>query len=79
MDIAEKLYQKGFISYPRTETNAFPSSINIKELVSRLNDSAEFGMYVRKLLEDNKYTSPKAGNQNDHAHTPIHPVKIANK
>ncbi len=23
--------------------------------------------------------NPKTGNQNDEAHTPIHPVKIANK
>ena len=29
MNIAEKLYTKGFISYPRTETNIFPSSVDL--------------------------------------------------
>ena len=30
MEIAEKLYNKGYISYPRTETDKFPSSLNLK-------------------------------------------------
>jgi len=33
MEIAEKLYNKGFISYPRTETEIFTPAINLTELV----------------------------------------------
>ena len=33
MEIAEKLYNKGFISYPRTETNKFPYTMNLKDIV----------------------------------------------
>lgn len=35
MEIAEKLYNKGYISYPRTETNKFPPTMNLKELISK--------------------------------------------
>ena len=32
MKIAEDLYQKGFISYPRTETNSFSQDFDIKAM-----------------------------------------------
>ncbi|VDQ12190.1 unnamed protein product, partial [Trichobilharzia regenti] len=33
MQLAERLYTKGFISYPRTETNIFPPDMDLKSLV----------------------------------------------
>lgn len=38
MKIAEKLYQKGIISYPRTETNVFPYTMNLKNILSNISD-----------------------------------------
>jgi DNA topoisomerase IA len=33
MQIAEKLYTRGFISYPRTETNGFPQDFDLRGLI----------------------------------------------
>jgi len=37
MEIAEKLYNKGFLSYPRTETNVFSSSLDLTEIIKELS------------------------------------------
>jgi DNA topoisomerase-3 len=36
MEVAESLYNKGYLSYPRTETNRFNKSLNLKEIVGEL-------------------------------------------
>lgn len=33
MKLAEELYQAGFVSYPRTETDVFPPSMNVMDIV----------------------------------------------
>jgi hypothetical protein len=43
MDVAEKLYQKGFISYPRTETDRFDKGINLRALVQKQTQDGESG------------------------------------
>lgn len=78
MDAAEKLYTKGFISYPRTETNRFPSTMNLKTLLESQKQHPLWGEYARNLIDYN-YDHPRGGNKDDKAHPPIHPVKAMNK
>ena len=33
MQLAEELYQQGYISYPRTETDAYPAELDLKDIV----------------------------------------------
>ncbi|EYC15966.1 hypothetical protein Y032_0035g3067 [Ancylostoma ceylanicum] len=73
MDVAEKLYNKGYISYPRTETNKFPPDINLQSLVSKLTSSAQWGDFANEILEHGP--NPRNGNKSDEAHPPIHPLK----
>ncbi len=79
MEIAEKLYNKGYISYPRTETNSFPE-MNLREIVEELSLNKAFEEYTKKILEiKGFYSPPKKGKLDDKAHPPIHPVKSADQ
>lgn len=78
MGIAEKLYQGGIISYPRTETDSFKSTINLRKLVELHNNHSDWGNYVSNLSEGN-FQWPRNGGHDDNSHPPIHPVKSVNR
>ncbi|KRX03419.1 DNA topoisomerase, type IA, core domain [Pseudocohnilembus persalinus] len=81
MDKAEKLYQQGYISYPRTETNIFPDSMHdgvIKKLVEIQTSNQDWGKYAQKLIQEKKYSRPRKGKVDDKAHPPIYPIKWVN-
>lgn len=48
MKVAESLYTKGFISYPRTETDQFDKAIDLKKLVEKQFPDTEWGQYARE-------------------------------
>lgn len=74
MQIAEKLYSQGFISYPRTETNIFPKEMNLQPLVSQQTaGNAPWGPFAQRVLQEG--IDPRQGKKSDQAHPPIHPIK----
>ncbi|KZF24170.1 prokaryotic type I DNA topoisomerase [Xylona heveae TC161] len=73
MKIAEDLYTKGFISYPRTETDQFDRAIDLKKLCEKQKNDPSWGQYASGLCEGG-FRTPRAGKNNDRAHPPIHPV-----
>lgn len=74
MEIAEKLYTKGYISYPRTETDSFTKTIDIKGLLEAQALHSDWGSYARRLAD--QFQWPRSGGKDDKAHPPIHPVKL---
>ena len=77
MTIAEGLYNRGFISYPRTETDRFDKGMNLKALVEKQTPDQRWGSYARSLLQDNGFRQPREGKHDDKAHPPIHPITYA--
>ena len=73
MSVAEKLYTKGFISYPRTETDQFPKEFDFNAIIQRQTQSNQWGPYAQNLLSGG-FRTPRSGHHNDQAHPPIHPV-----
>ena len=77
MDVAEKLYQKGFISYPRTETNQFPIEMDLRALVEKQVPDSRWGHYAQGLVGGG-FRPPRRGIKDDKAHPPIHPIVHVN-
>jgi DNA topoisomerase IA len=67
MAVAEELYAEGFISYPRTETNAWVG-VDHRQVLGMLSSTP-----LAPLINFSDY-SPKSGRRNDGAHPPIHPT-----
>lgn len=77
MHIAEHLYLRGFITYPRTESTTFSSNFNFKEILQTHAHHSEWGSYASSLLTYG-FNGPKKGvDAGDHP--PITPVKSADK
>lgn len=73
MKIAEDLYTKGFISYPRTETDSYDKGIDLQKLVEKQVQDGSWGGYAQGLMNGG-FKWPRSGRNNDQAHPPIHPV-----
>ncbi|MEA2054313.1 MAG: DNA topoisomerase I [Candidatus Thermoplasmatota archaeon] len=76
MKIAESLYMKGLISYPRTDNTVYPPGMQIRAILGKLRNA--FPEEVRKVIENGRKT-PTKGKKISHDHPPIHPVDAADK
>ena len=75
MDVAEKLYQRGLISYPRTETDRYKEGTDMQQLLQNLTAlPGDCGAYAQRLLTGG-FVYPGDGGHDDQAHPPIHPTK----
>lgn len=50
MKYAEELYNAGYISYPRTETDRFPQSMNIQQFVAQQQNDNRWGGHAQAIL-----------------------------
>lgn len=74
MELAESLYQRGFLSYPRTETDTFKEGTDLVGLIRLQTPDRQWGSYAQNLL-DGAFLHPRDGGHDDGAHPPIHPTK----
>ena len=60
MSIAEKLYNRGIISYPRTETNIWPNGMDLSALVQSQTQDPQWGNFAAGIL-NNGGPNPRQG------------------
>ncbi|CAI2323605.1 unnamed protein product [Caenorhabditis sp. 36 PRJEB53466] len=74
MHIAEKLYTQGYISYPRTETTAYPINFDLNGTLKVLTGDKKWGATAIRVLSEG-IQRPKSGvDKGDHP--PITPMKL---
>ena len=77
MQVAERLYTQGYISYPRTETTRYSEEFPFKTILDSLKGSRDWSEHITGLLR-NRINCPRTGK--DHGdHPPIHPLKLASR
>lgn len=75
--IAEKLYLRALISYPRTSSQKLPPSINYRKILSGLARSSTYSL-ASVLLSKSKL-APHEGFMTDPAHPAIYPTAVHGK
>lgn len=75
MEIAENLYMRGFVSYPRTDNQTY-IGLNYVKILNALKGS-EFDDAINKILKLEKIIPSKGITTKDHP--PVHPVNLAPK
>ena len=75
MQVAERLYIQGFISYPRTESTAYPPGFDLKGTLTAQRGHPAWGEWVEELLSGS-VAKPRGG-KDAGDHPPITPVRSA--
>ena len=73
MRIAQELYTKAFISYPRTSSEKLPPQIGYKEIISALAKLGKYKKLCNTLLKKDSLATVE-GKKTDAAHEAIHPT-----
>lgn len=77
MQIAERLYTQGYISYPRTETTNYPENFDLRSTLQQQMKSSDWGTEVQELLSAGISKPRKGFDAGDHP--PITPMKAASR
>jgi len=73
LELAQKLYEKGYTSYPRTSSQKLPKNLNVRSLLQKLAKLAEYKPFAHELLGKEKLR-PVEGKKDDPAHPAIYPT-----
>jgi len=72
-DLAQNLYESGYISYPRTSSQKLPPTIGYRRIIQELAANPDFREAAEGLLKREKLR-PRQGGKDDPAHPAIYPT-----
>ena len=78
--VAEDLYLEGLISYPRTNSQKLPPSLDVMSILKGLGKNRDYCALVDMLLlQTGGVLKPRNGPKDDPAHPAIHPTGVLPK
>ena len=77
MSVAESLYQRGYVSYPRTDNTVYSKTLDLKSILYDLKKISEFALDVEKVLGQKQIIPSRGKETKDHP--PIHPATVPEK
>jgi len=75
--LAQRLYIKGLISYPRTSSQKLPKEIGYKNIIQKISRQKEYKRFCSELLKTQLI--PTQGSKTDAAHPAIYPTGVVPK
>jgi DNA topoisomerase-1 len=73
--VAQSLYERSFISYPRTSSQKLPGALQLPDIIKELSKNPEFAEQAKRLLAEKRFV-PVEGDKEDEAHPAIFPTGI---
>jgi DNA topoisomerase I len=76
LEIAQKLYSGGFLSYPRTSSQKLPAKLGYNRILNGLAKQSYYHEHAGELLKKGSLR-PNEGKKDDPAHPAIYPTGLA--
>ncbi len=73
--LAQSLYERSYISYPRTSSQKLPPTLGLQRIISDVSKNPDYEKLAKKLIQSKRY-APKEGMKTDEAHPAIYPTGI---
>lgn len=70
---AQSLYERAYISYPRTSSQKLPATLGLNRIIGDLAKNPNYEQLAKKLMSENRYR-PNEGMKTDEAHPAIFPT-----
>jgi DNA topoisomerase-1 len=71
--IAQKLYEQGLTSYPRTSSQKLPARLGLRRIIEKLAKTRNYAELAGSLVSAGRFR-PREGKKEDPAHPAVHPT-----
>lgn len=75
LSTAQSLYEKAYISYPRTSSQKLPETLGLEKIIREISKNPKYGAPTNTLIKE-KLFKPHEGDKVDEAHPAIFPTGI---